>query len=117
MEIPIGDVMPYLLRSHEMILVSLILDAVVLIAFGSFLLSRVLVKPLRDLLALTQKIAEGNLNQTIEETSKNEIGQLIYSFNRMIEKLKENQESIKNQLKSLELANKKPKYTRKNSFD
>jgi two-component system NtrC family sensor kinase len=109
MQIPIGDVMPHLLKSHEMILVSLILDAIVLIAFGSFLLSRVLVKPLRDLLGLTQKIAEGDLNQTIEVTSKNEIGQLIFSFNRMTERLRENRESISNHLKSLELANKKLK--------
>jgi two-component system, NtrC family, sensor kinase len=109
MQIPIGDVMPYLLKSQEMILVSLFLDAIVLIAFGSFLLSRVLVKPLRDLLGLTQKIAEGNLNQTIEVTSKNEIGQLISSFNRMTERLREDQESISNHLKSLELANRKLK--------
>jgi two-component system NtrC family sensor kinase len=109
MEIPIGDVMTYLLKSQRMILISLILDAIVLIVFGSFLLSRVLVKPLKDLLRLTQKISEGDFSQTIEGTSKNEIGQLISSFNRMIERLRENQESIDNYLKSLELANKKLK--------
>jgi hypothetical protein len=109
MEIPIGDVMTYLLKSQRMILISLILDAIVLIAFGSFLLSRVLVKPLKDLLRLTQKISVGDFSQTIEVTSKNEIGQLIFSFNRMIERLRENQESINNHLKSLELANKKLK--------
>ena len=106
---PIGDVMIYLLKSQKMILISLILDAIVLIVFGSFLLSRVLVKPLKDLVRLTQKISEGDFSQTIEVTSKNEIGQLISSFNRMIERLRENQESIDNYLKSLELANKKLK--------
>jgi hypothetical protein len=104
--LPLGDVMTYLLKSQRMILISLILDAIVLIAFGSFLLSRFLVKPLKDLLRLTQKISEGDFSQTIEVTSKNEIGQLISSFNRMIERLRENQESIDNYLKSLELANK-----------
>ena len=108
-EIPLGDVMVYLLKSQRMILLSLILDAIVLIAFGSFLLSRVLVKPLKDLAQLTQKISERDLSQNIEVTSKNEIGQLISSFNRMIERLRENQESIDNYLKSLELANKKLK--------
>jgi len=109
MEIPIGDMMTYLLKSQRMIFISLVLDAIVLIAFGSFLLSRVLVKPLKDLLRLTQKISEGDFSHTIEVTSKNEIGQLISSFNRMLERLKENQESIDNHLKSLELANKKLK--------
>ncbi len=109
LDIPIGDVMVYLLRYERMILVSLILDGAILIVFGSFLLSRVLVKPLKDLVRLTQKISEGDFSQTIEVTSKNEMGQLISSFNRMIGKLRENQESIDNYLESLEMANKKLK--------
>jgi len=109
MEIPIADVMMYLLKSQRMILISMILDAIVLIVFGSFLLSRVLVKPLKDLVRLTQKISEGDFSERIEVSSKNETGQLILSFNRMLERLKENQENLDNYLKSLELANKKLK--------
>ena len=109
MEIPIGDVMLHLIRSQRMILISMILDAMVLIVFGSFLLSRVLVKPLKDLVRLTQKISDGDFSQKIEVSSKNEIGQLVSSFNRMIERLRENQENLDNYLKSLELANKKLK--------
>jgi two-component system NtrC family sensor kinase len=109
MEIPMGDVMAHLLESQRMILISIILDAIVLIVFGSFLLSRVLVKPLKELVQLTQKISEGDFSQKIEVTSKNEIGQLIFSFNRMIERLKENQENLDSHLKSLESANKKLK--------
>ena len=108
-EVPIGDLMMNLLESKKIILVSIILDAIVLIAFGSFLLSRVLVKPLKDLVRLTQKISDGDLSQKIEVTSKNEIGQLISSFNRMIERLKENQDSLESYLESLEAANKKLK--------
>ena len=55
MEVPIGDMMIDLLESKEIILISIILDAIVLIIFGSFLLSRVLVKPIKDLVRLTQK--------------------------------------------------------------
>ena len=92
-----------------MFLILIMLDSLVLIVFGSFLLSRVLVKPLKDLVRLTKKISEGDFNETIEVTSTNEIGQLITSFNRMTERLKENQENIKMHLDSLELANKKLK--------
>ena len=111
MEIPIGDVMMHLLESQRVILLSIILDAIVLIVFGSFLLSRVLVKPLKDLILLTQKIGAGNLSEKIEVTSRNEIGQLIGSFNLMIERLKEKQESLDSHLESLEFANKKLKQT------
>jgi hypothetical protein len=106
-EIPMEEVMAFLLESQKVILLTIILDAIVLIVFGSFLLSRVLVKPLKDLVRLTQRISEGDFSQKIEGTSKNEIGQLIGSFNRMIDKLAENQESLENYLTSLESTNKK----------
>lgn len=93
----------------RLLLITVILDAIVLVIFGSFLLSRVLVKPIKDLVRLTQKISEGDFSQKIEITSKNEIGQLIESFNRMIEKIKEKQESLENYLNSLESTNKQLK--------
>ena len=109
MEVPAGDLMMNLLNSKKIILTTVVLDAVVLIIFGSFMLSRVLVKPIKDLVRLTQKISEGDFSQKIEVTSKNEIGQLIGSFNRMIDRLKENQESLENYLESLESANRQLK--------
>ena len=108
-EVPMGDMMIRLFETKRIILVSIILDAVILIIFGSFLLSHVLVSPLKDLVRLTQKISEGDFSQTIEVTSKNEIGQLIDSFNWMILRLKENQESLEDHLESLETANTKLK--------
>ncbi|MGZ3749297.1 MAG: sensor histidine kinase, partial [Pseudobdellovibrionaceae bacterium] len=109
MEVFIGDLMTNLLESQKIIAITVIFDAIVLIIFGSFLLSRVLVKPIKDLVRLTQKISEGDFSQKIEETSKNEIGKLIGSFNRMVERLKENQESLENYLESLEATNKQLK--------
>ena len=109
MEVPIWGLITNLLESKRNILILIALDAVVLIIFGSFLLSRVLVKPIKDLVRLTQNISDGDFSQKIEAASKNEIGQLIGSFNRMIVRLKENQESLENYLESLESANKQLK--------
>jgi signal transduction histidine kinase len=109
MEVPIWDLMTNLLESKKIILITVISDALILIIFGSFLLSRVLVKPIKDLVQLTQKISEGDFSQQIEEASKNEIGQLIGSFNRMTEKIRDNQESLENYLESLESANRQLK--------
>jgi two-component system NtrC family sensor kinase len=109
MEVPLGDVMIHLLRSQRIILLSIVVDAAILIVFGSFLLSRVLVKPLKGLVKLTQKISEGDFNEKIEAPSANEIGQLISSFNRMIERLRENQEELDEHVKSLEETNKQLK--------
>ena len=109
MDLALGDVMTQLLKSQRIILLSIILDAVILVAFGSFLLSRVLVKPLRGLVQLTQKISEGDFNEKIEGSSTNEIGQLIASFNRMIERLKSNRGELEDYVRSLEVANKQLK--------
>jgi signal transduction histidine kinase len=109
MEAPIFDLMANLLESKKIILITIISDALVLIIFGSFLLSRVLVNPIKDLVRLTKRISDGDLSQSLEVTSKNEIGQLMESFNRMIERLKENQESLGNYLESLESTNKQLK--------
>ena len=109
MDLAIGDVMTQLLKSQRIILLSIILDAIILVVFGSFLLSRVLVKPLQGLVQLTQKISEGDFNEKIEGSSTNEIGQLIASFNRMIERLKANREELEDYVTSLEVANKQLK--------
>jgi len=101
--------MTSLLESKKIILITIISDALVLIIFGSFLLSRVLVNPMKDLVRLTKRISDGDFTEKIEVPNKNEIGQLMESFNRMIERLKENQESLGNYLESLESTNKQLK--------
>ena len=108
-EIPTGDLMTNLWESRRIILISIVLDAIVLIVFGSLLLTRVLVKPVKGLVRLTQRISDGDFAEKIEVSSSNEIGKLIASFNRMIEKLGENQSSLESYLESLEASNKKLK--------
>ena len=76
MEVPILDLVTNLLESKKIILITIISDALVLIFFGSFLLSRVLVNPMKDLVRLTKRISAGDFSETIEVTNKNEIGQL-----------------------------------------
>jgi len=45
-------------------------------------------KPINDLLQHTQRLADGNLEATIETTSSDELGELAISFNRMTASLK-----------------------------
>jgi len=109
MGLPTGDVMVRLLESRRTILIAILTDGIVLIAFGTFLLSRALVKPIKELARLTQKIMEGDFSEKIKVSSRNEIGQLVTSFNRMTDRLKENQESLESYVASLESANKQLK--------
>jgi adenylate cyclase len=63
--------------------------------FYTTLLTRSLVKPVRQLVSGVKQIQSGNLNTQLQITSKDEIGVLTKSFNHMADELKE-KEFIKN---------------------
>ena len=60
----------------------------VVIIVISYLLTRSITKPLSEMVEVTNSIAAGNLEQEIKVESKDEIGQLAYSFNRMVVSLR-----------------------------
>jgi NtrC-family two-component system sensor histidine kinase KinB len=63
--------------------------AAVAIGLGfSLLLSKILVKPVRQMVEATQKIAEGNYDIQISTHSSDELGRLTDEFNSMTKKLK-----------------------------
>lgn len=109
LSLPTEDVIVRLLQLRRSILIAVLADGVVLIAFGTFLLSRTLVKPIKELVELTQKIMRGDFSQKVVVRFRNEIGQLEDAFNQMMDRLRENQESLENHVASLELANKRLK--------
>ncbi|EGU39546.1 methyl-accepting chemotaxis protein [Vibrio ichthyoenteri ATCC 700023] len=64
---------------------------VILLAIATcFILIRAIVKPIEDIQHAMSEIAsgEGNLNQTIESKSNDEIGQLAKSFNQFVSKIR-----------------------------
>ncbi|MBS4201754.1 HAMP domain-containing histidine kinase [Bacillus sp. FJAT-49732] len=71
---------------------SLILSLVLTNVFLSYIVSRSILRPVRQLSAASEKISSGNLNFTIKSKSKDELGQLIRSFDSMRAQLKESLE-------------------------
>ncbi|WP_406733537.1 methyl-accepting chemotaxis protein [Vibrio scophthalmi] len=64
---------------------------VILLAIATcFILIRAIVKPIEDIQLAMREIAsgEGDLNQTIESNSNDEIGQLAKSFNQFVSKIR-----------------------------
>ncbi|NTW97662.1 MAG: HAMP domain-containing protein, partial [Oscillochloris sp.] len=62
--------------------VSAIVAVLIALVLGS-LLARTLTRPVRELTLATQAMAEGKLDQQVRVRSRDEIGQLAASFNRM----------------------------------
>ena len=105
LRLSLNDVMNSILASQRLIILLVILDGVVIVFFGSVLLSRVVVRPLRALVAATEGIARGDYNQRIVLDEKNEIGKLADSFNEMTVRLRESQHNLQEHVHSLEVAN------------
>ncbi len=78
------------------IIVIIVLTGVVVIAFVTIIVRRI-VKPVIQLSLATKKVVEGDLSQLTEIKTKDEIGDLGRSFNTMVMTIKENLEG--NQLK------------------
>jgi len=58
--------------------------------------------PLRDMVVATEKIAQGDLYHEVDIESRDEIGQLAVSFNKMVSELKTAQEKLKEWAETLE---------------
>ena len=96
-----ADIMDRLLVFRRLFLVLIIIDSFVIIAFGSVLLSRVVVNPLKRLVKVAQEIGRGNLGQRAPVDYENEIGTLAKAFNQMVERLTEKQSDLQRAIKEL----------------
>ncbi len=92
-------------RSQHIFLAYFILDFFLLLAFGSFLLSRIIVVPMRKLLAATERISAGDYTHSVPVPGGAEIAELAESFNGMLAVLRSKKEEAEAYMKSLEKAN------------
>ncbi|RLB29508.1 MAG: hypothetical protein DRH11_15915, partial [Deltaproteobacteria bacterium] len=92
-------------NSQKIILLYILLDTVILVIVGLILLSRIVVKPIHKLLKLTGEYKEGDLVPSMEESSRNEIGELSRSLKNMLNRLDENKKELRAHIASLEKAN------------
>ena len=104
-ELPLDDLRETLSRSQATIFLYILLDAVLLVAVGSFLLSRVIVNPLKKLVQMSEKIGEGHLDSTSEPSGGDEVGKLFSSFNLMASRLRDHRAKMEENIHSLEQVN------------
>lgn len=98
------DVKEAAAKSLRLIIFYIALNSAILIVFGSILLYRTIVKPIDELVRVTEAVAGGDLNQHVKVKRFNEIGNLAESLNRMTERLRENREALENNIRTLKAA-------------
>ena len=84
----------FIQRTNRMLVFSALGASVVALLIGMFL-SRTLTRPIRELTEATQAVAEGNLGSQVSIRSKDEMGELAESFNKMSTDLARSTESRK----------------------
>ncbi len=97
----LADVTARLVVLRRLVFILILVDSLVLVAFGSFLLARVVVNPLKRLVRVVQRIRVGELDQRAQVEYENEIGELAKTFNQMVEKLAEKQGDLEATIKKL----------------
>ena len=94
------------IRSSEPVILGYIgMNALILVLFGIYLLSRTVVRPINRLVAMTEKFDGAIPIMQKNESPNNEIGRLSQSLNHMLRELDANERKLKENISSLEAAN------------
>ena len=104
-DLPLDDLREILFRSQSIVFLYVFLTAFLLIVVGGFLLSRVIINPLKKLVQMSEKIAEGDLEFMSETSGGDEVGRVFSSFNHMASRLRESRAKMEEYIQSLERVN------------
>jgi len=113
-EVPIHieGILQGLTRSRQLIWFYIGLNAFVLLVFGNYLLSKIVIRPIRHLVKTADHFEDIEVFSRVTDTQGNEIAHLTVSLNRMLKRLAENKEHMEAQIRSLEQANQELKEAR-----
>ena len=92
-------------RSQQLFMAYFAIDFILLLGFGSFILSRIVVRPISRLLVATEKITDGHYGHRIRVSGSSELARLAESFNSMSETLLLKDRQVAGQVAALERAN------------
>lgn len=92
-------------RSRQMLIAYFVLDFILLLGIGSFILSRIVVNPINRLLAATEKITGGHYGQRLRISGSAELAGLADAFNEMSATLKNKDRQVSEHMAALEEAN------------
>ena len=104
-ELPLDDLRETLAHSQATILLYILFDVFLIVVVGSILLSRIIVRPLKKLVQMSEKIADGNLETVGTPSGGDEVGKLFFSFNHMAARLREDRQKMEEYIRTLETVN------------
>jgi signal transduction histidine kinase len=92
-------------RSREILIAYFVLDSILLLGLGSFVLSRIVVNPINRLLTATEKITGGQYGQRLHMSGSAELVRLAAAFNEMASALETKDRQVAEQMAALTQVN------------
>ncbi|UCG20881.1 MAG: HAMP domain-containing protein [Deltaproteobacteria bacterium] len=105
LEAELADVRQSLAGSQKLLLFYIVLDILVLVTFGVYIFSKLVVKPVEALVQTAESFQEGDIIPDVSAGEQNELGKLSQALNAMLQRLAENKEELRQHITSLEQAN------------
>jgi len=105
LETTLADVRQSLAGSKKLLLFYIVLDILVLVAFGAYVFSKLVVKPVQKLVQTAESFQEGDVIPDVSAGEQNELGKLSQALNAMLQRLAENKQELRQHISSLEQAN------------
>lgn len=92
-------------RSRLVIWFYMGLNVVVLVVFGNFLLSRIVIRPIKRMVKIADHFEETDLFSMMTKSDRSEIAHLTIALNRMLKRIADHKERLEAHVRSLEEAN------------
>jgi signal transduction histidine kinase len=105
LETGLSDVGQSLRRSQRLLLFYIVLDILVLVAFGTYIFSNLVVKPVQRLVETAESFKAGDIIPDVGEEEQNDLGKLSQALNAMLQRLADNKKELRQHIASLEQAN------------
>ena len=105
LEATLADVRQNLADSQKLLLFYIVLDILILVAFGAYIFSKLVVKPVQKLVQTAESFQEGDVIPDVSAGEPNELGKLSQALNNMLQRLAENKQDLRQHISSLEQAN------------
>ncbi len=105
LEASLADVRRSLGRSQKLLLFYIVLDILILVVFGTYMFSKLVVKPVQQLVQTAEGFQEGDQIPDVSAGEQNELGKLAQALNAMLQRLAENKDELRQHVISLEQTN------------
>jgi len=104
-EVALDDLRARLFAAQRPLVLYLVLFGTILVLFGSILIDRAVVQPIRRLMSATQEIAQGELSTDVTASGLREVSDLATSFNHMTAALRESRQETAEHIEELRRTN------------